>query len=211
MRKLRRAFELKKNDWFLSMDRHTNYGIKTMNELTQGGIMSGLHFFMFLDSLINFGTPEQQAKWVPLAQEMKILGSYCQTEIGHGSDVSGLMTTATFDQRTDEFIINSPSPLATKWWPGELGLFSSHTVVYAKLTIPGNNNGKSIGVFPFIVQLRDTATWKLLPGVNAGDMGPKFGYNSKNNGWCSFNQVRIPRDQMLMRYAKVDRKGKFSI
>ena len=50
-----------------------------------------------------------------------------------------------------------------------------------------------------------------LKGVKCGDMGPKMGYNSKNNGWCTFDQVRIPRDQMLMRYTKVDRDGNFSV
>jgi len=44
-----------------------------------------------------------------------------------------------------------------------------------------------------------------------GDMGPKFGYNSKNNGWATFNNVRIPRRQMLMKYTKVDREGNFSV
>lgn len=42
-------------------------------------------------------------------------------------------------------------------------------------------------------------------------MGAKMGYNAKNNGWCTFDNVRIPRDQMLMRFAKVDRNGRFSI
>ena len=44
-----------------------------------------------------------------------------------------------------------------------------------------------------------------------GDMGPKFGYNSKNNGWCTFNKVRIPRGQMLMKYTKVDKEGNFRV
>lgn len=42
-------------------------------------------------------------------------------------------------------------------------------------------------------------------------MGTKMGYNSKNNGWCTFDNVRIPRDQMLMRFAGVDREGNFSV
>ena len=42
-------------------------------------------------------------------------------------------------------------------------------------------------------------------------MGPKMGYNSKNNGWCTFDLVRIPRDYMLMKYAGVDKEGNFSI
>ena len=59
------------------------------------------------------------------------MGTYAQTEIGHGSDVSQLQTTATFDPKTDEFIINTPSDTATKWWPGDLGMFSSHAMVFA--------------------------------------------------------------------------------
>lgn len=50
-----------------------------------------------------------------------------------------------------------------------------------------------------------------MKGVNAGDIGPKIGYHSKNNGWCTFDNVRIPRDQMMMKYTKVERDGTFSI
>lgn len=46
-----------------------------------------------------------------------------------------------------------------------------------------------------------------MPGVKTGDMGPKFGYNSKDNGWMTLNKVRIPRDQMLQRFIGVDRDG----
>ena len=59
-------------------------------------------------------------------------------------------------------------------------------------------DGKDYGVQPFLTQTRDVDTWKLRPGVKAGDLGPKIGYNSKDNGWCSFDQVRIPRTNMLM-------------
>lgn len=38
-----------------------------------------------------------------------------------------------------------------------------------------------------------------------------MGYNSKNNGWCTFDHVRIPRDNMPMKYVSVDREGTFSI
>ena len=147
MIKLRRAYDLKKKEWFTDFDRFTNQGIRMVNMIQNGGITAGLHFIMFIDSLENFCTPEQLQKWLPAAKEMRILGSYTQTEIGHGSDVSGLMTTATFDKATDEFVINTPDPRATKWWPGELGLYSSHTIIYARLII----DGKAKGVFPFLV------------------------------------------------------------
>ena len=50
-----------------------------------------------------------------------------------------------------------------------------------------------------------------MPGVKTGDIGPKMGYNSKNNGWCTFDHVRIPRTNMLMKFASVDKEGCFAI
>lgn len=101
---------------------------------------------------------------------------------------------------------------ATKWWPGELGRFANFAVVFAQLLIP-DEDGKTnnYGVAPFIVQLRDQDTHKHMPGVKTGDLGPKLGFKSKDNGWCTFNKVRIPRDQMLQKFVSVDREGTFSI
>ena len=149
-----------------------------------------LNFSMFQLSLRAMMTEQQKAKWMPLCENMRILGGYAQTELGHGSDVSGLETTATYDIKTDEFIIHTPNPKATKWWPGDIGIHCTHTIVFAKLVIDKN----VFGVLPFLVQLRDCDTFMPCEGIKCGDMGPKFGYNSKNNGWCSFDQVRIPRD-----------------
>ena len=38
-----------------------------------------------------------------------VAGSYAQTELGHGSNVRGLETTATFIPETDEFELHSPT------------------------------------------------------------------------------------------------------
>ena len=111
------------------------------------------------------------------------MGCYAQTELGHGSDVSSLETSATFDQTTDEFVIHTPTISATKWWPGDLGLFSTHALVFAQCIISGNK----YGVLPFLVPIRDADTYMPLKGIRCGDMGPKMGYNSKNNGWCTFD------------------------
>ena len=66
---------------------------------------------------------------------MDIIGTYAQTEIGHGSNVAGLETTATFDKKTDEFVINTPKNTATKWWCGDMGRFSNYAIVFARLKI----------------------------------------------------------------------------
>jgi hypothetical protein len=47
-----------------------------------------------------------------------IISSFGMTELAHGSNVAGLETTATFDEKTDEFVIHTPHVGATKWWIG---------------------------------------------------------------------------------------------
>jgi acyl-CoA oxidase len=163
---------------------------------------------MFVPAIKGQGTEEQQKKWLPLAYRFQIIGCYAQTELGHGSNVQGLETTATFDPKTDEFVIHSPTLTSSKWWPGGLGKASTHAVVYARLI----TEGKDYGIHGFIVQLRSLEDHSPLPGVTLGDIGGKFGsgaYNSMDNGVLRFDHVRIPRDQMLMRLSQVTKEGKY--
>lgn len=44
-----------------------------------------------------------------------------------------------------------------------------------------------------------------LSGIVVGDIGPKFGFNEVDNGFLKLENVRIPRENMLMKYAKVMR------
>lgn len=69
---------------------------------------------MFVPAIKGQGTDEQHQKWLPLAYKMQIIGCYAQTELGHGSNVQGLETTATFDPQTDEFVIHSPTLTSSK-------------------------------------------------------------------------------------------------
>lgn len=69
---------------------------------------------MFIPAIEGQGTEEQQKKWLPLAKKMQIIGCYAQTELGHGSNVQGLETTATFDPQTDEFVMHSPTLTSSK-------------------------------------------------------------------------------------------------
>lgn len=63
--------------------------------------------------------------------------------------------------------------------------------------------GKCHGVHLFIVQIRDEDTHEPLPGIKVGEIGPKLGFNSVNNGFLGFSNVRIPRNQMLMKNSQV--------
>ena len=88
-------------------------------------------------------------------------------KLGHGSNVRGLETTATYDVNTQEFVINSPTLTSSKWWIGGLGVAANHAMVMARLI----SNGKDYGPHPFIVQIRDLKTHEPLPGVTVGDIG----------------------------------------
>lgn len=64
------------------------------------------------------GTSEQVTEWLSSIYDCKLIGAYAQTELGHGTFVRGLETTATYDEKTEEFIMNSPTKTSYKWWPG---------------------------------------------------------------------------------------------
>ncbi len=83
---------------------------------------------MFIPTLLSQASPDQQAEWLPKALGLKLIGTYAQTELGHGTFVRGLQTTATYDPDTQQFIVHTPTLTATKWWPGGLGKTSTHVV-----------------------------------------------------------------------------------
>lgn len=73
---------------------------------------------MFKDAIELWGTPEQSENWKKYLVDNTIFGTYVQTEIGHGTYLRGLETTATYDKKTQEFIIDSPTLTSIKFWPG---------------------------------------------------------------------------------------------
>ncbi|KAI5289625.1 fatty-acyl coenzyme A oxidase [Ascosphaera aggregata] len=132
----------------------------------------GLHSTMFLITLRNQTTEEQKKLFLEPAERYEYIGCYAQTELGHGSNVRGLETTATWDPCDRTFIIHSPSLTASKWWIGSLGKAANHAIVMAQLIV----EGKSYGPHQFIVQIRDLKTHRPLENIYVGDVGPKFGY-----------------------------------
>ena len=118
-------YNLMKKDngkWIIdNLEMYDEYWISTHSFAAFGGPLK-LHFSMFLQSIIHLGSEEQKKKYLQPAAHLNIIGCYAQTELGHGSNVAGLETTATLDLATDEFVIHTPNIKATKFWPGALGL-----------------------------------------------------------------------------------------
>ncbi|KAG6460353.1 hypothetical protein O3G_MSEX011931 [Manduca sexta] len=174
-----------------------------------------LHLGMFVPTILGQCTAEQQSEWLPRALSMQVIGTYAQTELGHGTFIRGLETTATYDPETEEFVLHSPTLSSFKWWAGGLGKTVNHCIVVAQL----HTKGQCHGTHPFIVQIRDLETHQPLPGIKVGEIGPKLGFNTADNGFLGFDKYRIPRMNMMMKnaqilkdgtYVKLDRHGKMT-
>ncbi|CAB9522489.1 Peroxisomal acyl-coenzyme A oxidase 1 [Seminavis robusta] len=173
----------------------------------------GIHWVMFTPNIISLFDDEQQAKWLPQCLSFEMIGCYAQTELGHGSNIRALETTATFlpeakgGMKGGSFVIHSPTLTSAKAWPGTLGRVGTHAIVIAQLI---DGKGKNHGIHNFLVPLRSPDTHKPLPGVTSIDLGPKLGFNNMDNGLASFDHVVIPRRNMAMRFAHVDEQGNYS-
>jgi acyl-CoA oxidase len=156
------------------------------------------HVGMFLKYIELMGTDEHKSTYLQKCRNYEIVGCYAQTEIGHGSDVRSLETTATFDPKTQEWVINTPSVSAAKYWPGELSFLANYAMVFAQAIV----KGKSKGVYPFLVQIKD-ANYDWMPGITGGDIGPKLGFHAKENGYMFLSNIRVPKSNLLNKYVEV--------
>ena len=67
-------------------------------------------------------------------------------------------------------------------------------------------DGKGYGPHPFVVQVRDLKTHEPLENIHVGDIGPKFGYNTMDNGFLLLNHAKVPHVNMLAKFSRVDPK-----
>ncbi len=160
---------------------------------------------LFGETLACLGTTEQYQKYRNDVEEMNIYGCFAMTELRTSSFLRGISTTAVYEPSTQEFIIDTPDIKATKWWIGAAGHTATHAVTLCKLII----HNKAKDLIWIIVPLRNRQTGKLLPGIAAGSVGPKFGRQGVDNGWIQFHQVRVPRENMLSRWCQVTAQGEY--
>ncbi|KAJ7310904.1 acyl-CoA dehydrogenase/oxidase [Mycena albidolilacea] len=102
----------------------------------------GLHNLAFEPVLRIQASPELVSKYGKLVTNKGLIGCYLQTELAHRTNVNRLETTTTYLPDTREFEIHSLTLTITKWWIGALGKTATHSVIQAKLILPG---GKDMG------------------------------------------------------------------
>ncbi|PXX58387.1 acyl-coenzyme A oxidase [Nocardia tenerifensis] len=167
-------------------------------------VKAGVQWGLFGGAVENLGT-ERHREYIKRLISLDLLGCFAMTESGHGSDVANLETTATYDPDTQEFVIHSPTPSARKDYIGGAAEHARMAAVFAQLV----TQGESRGVHCLLVPIRDE-NGADLPGVTTFDDGLKGGLPGVDNGRIVFDQVRIPRENLLNRYADVEPDGTYT-
>lgn len=163
----------------------------------------GVQFGLFGGSIQKLGTKKHHDQYLTDTGKAKLLGCFAMTETGHGSNVRGIKTTATHDKATDSIIIHTPGKNDNKEYIGN-ALHATMASVFAQLIVDGKNQG----VHAILVPLRDK-DHKLLDGITIEDNGYKLGLNGVDNGKIWFNQVKVPRANLLDNYGEIKDDGSY--
>lgn len=167
-------------------------------------IKFGVQFGLFGMSVYFLGTEKHHRKYLRSIGSLELPGCFAMTETGHGSNVRGIETTATYDHATRTFVIHTPTLLDQKEFIGNAACHARMATVFTKLIV----SGKDYGVGAVLVPLRDK-DGKTLPGIIIEDCGRKMGLNGVDNGKIRFDHVSVPYENMLDRFARVTDEGKF--
>src|SRR5947199_7506483 len=156
---------------------YTAYGL-IMQELERAdsGLRSeaSVQGALAIYAIHSFGTPEQQARWLPGLVSGERVGCFALTEHGHGSDPSGMEARA---KRVGEhYVLNG-----SKYWIGKASI-AEVKVVWAK-----DEDGRVGG---FVVE-------KDAPGFRAQDIEGKFSLRMSRTSECWFENCRIPSENRL--------------
>ncbi|MCR9063646.1 MAG: acyl-CoA dehydrogenase family protein [Cytophagales bacterium] len=161
----------------------------------------GVQFGLFGGAILQLGTKKHHDKYLTKTGTLELPGCFAMTETGHGSNVRGLETTATYNPEDKTITINSPTVHAGKEYIGN-ALHSKMAVVFAQLIVGSENHG----IHAVMVPLRNDQH-ETLPGITVKDNGYKMGLNGVDNGRIWFDQVKVPLENLLDKYGGITEDG----
>jgi acyl-CoA oxidase len=152
-------------------------------------IKLGVNYILFGGALYFLGTKPIHTTVLDELLSGKTTGCFAMTEIGHGSNLRDIETTATLDSATGELVIHTPTDTAVKCWIGG-GTVAKWSVVFVQLV----DNGVNRGVHAVLVPIAQN------PTVEVRDMGAKLGLNGVDNTYIRFHHTRVPVSHLLGKY-----------
>jgi alkylation response protein AidB-like acyl-CoA dehydrogenase len=156
------------------------------------------HTTLGTSPIVNFGTPAQVARYVPLLAGGRVLGGFGLTEEGAGSDAGGTRTTAV--RRGDHYLLNGSKRFITHAGVGEV-------FVVTAVTDPGRGT-KGISSFILTKATTDLARCRevgighdpslpALAGFTAGKKEDKLGWRASDTRELLFDNVEVPAENLL--------------
>jgi acyl-CoA oxidase len=171
---------------------------------TSLAVKYGVQFGLFGGSVFQLGTARHHAKYLHQIGTAALPGCFAMSELGHGSNVRDVRTVARYDAATREFVVHTPEDSARKEWIGGAARHARMATVFAQLEV----GGEGYGVHAILVPIRDEEG-RPMPGVRIADCGEKEGLNGVDNGRLWFDQVRVPRENLLNRFGDVTEAGTY--
>ena len=153
--------------------------LEELQRVNSGGFAAAMwvHPYLAMTHVLAEGSEAIKEKYLPSSISGELIGCLCISEPFGGSDVSGMRTTAILEG--DEYVINGSKTFITN------GVYSDYLVVAAKTDPAAGSRGISM----FIMD-RET------PGISATKLD-KLGWRASDTGESAFDNVRIPKDQLL--------------
>jgi alkylation response protein AidB-like acyl-CoA dehydrogenase len=156
------------------------------------------HTTLGTSPIVNFGTPEQQRRFVPLLATGRVLGGFGLTEPGAGSDAGGTQTTAV--RRNGHYVLNGSKIFITHAGVGEVFVVTAVT--------DASQGTKGISAFILTKETTDLesaarvgighdASLPALKGFRAGKKEDKLGWRASDTRELIFEDVEVPAENLL--------------
>ena len=129
--------------------------------------------------LLNHGTPQQKAKWLPRMARGEMVGAIAMTEPGAGSDLQGVRLRAVRDG--GDYVLNGTKTFISN------GFLAGLVLVVAR-TDPGAG-AKGISII--------AVETDGLPGYRVGRLLDKIGMKAQDTSELFFDDVRVPAANLL--------------
>jgi alkylation response protein AidB-like acyl-CoA dehydrogenase len=135
----------------------------------------GAHANLMILPLSLFGTEAQKQKYLPRLLSGELIGAYCLSEPGSGSDALGAKTRAT-RQADGSFVLNGEKAWITN------GGFADVFIIFAKV------DGEHFSAF--IVE-------RAFPGVTSGKEEHKMGLHGSSTTPIVLQDVKVPAENLI--------------
>ncbi len=147
-------------------------------------LLLGAHQSIGIKALHLFGSEEQKKKYLPRLVTGEMIGAFCLTEPGAGSDAAGIKTKAVRDEENGYYVLNG-----SKLWITN-GSLADFFTVFAKEEMISDSGDPHEKITAFIVT-RD------MGGVSNGQPENKMGIKGSATAAVFFDDVKVPLDHVI--------------